>query len=66
MVKAGDELSVLGNTRRLQTTTCSFKYVPSDTVGVATIVATRTGKLEATPAEVEGRIKKEKKSKLLT
>ena len=52
MVKAGDELSFLGNTRRLQTTTCSFKYVPSDTVGVATIVATRTGKLEATPAEV--------------
>lgn len=55
-VKAGDELSFLGNTRRLQTTSSSFKYVPSDTIGVSKIVATRTGKLVATAAEVEGRI----------
>jgi hypothetical protein len=50
-VKAGDELNFLGNTRLLQTTTASFRFEPSDTIGVSKVVATRTGKLEATSAE---------------
>jgi hypothetical protein len=55
-VKAGDELSFLGNSKLLQTTTASFRFEPSDTVGVSKVVATRTGTLEATSAETQGRI----------
>lgn len=66
-VKAGDELSFLGNARQLQTTTSSFRFEPSDTVGVCKVVATRTGRLEATSAEIQGRVsspaKKEKAKK---
>ena len=51
VVKAGDELSFLGNARHLQTSSSSFKYTPSDTIGVAKVVATRTGILEATQSE---------------
>lgn len=50
-VKAGDELSFLGNARLLQTTTSSFKVESSDTVGVAKVLATRTGRLEAVSAD---------------
>ena len=48
IVKAGDELSFLGNAKCLQTSSSSFKYIPSDTIGVSKVVATRTGILEAT------------------
>ena len=51
IVKAGDELSFLGNAKRLQTSSSSFKYIPSDTIGVSKVVATRTGILEATQSE---------------
>ena len=55
IVKAGDELSFLGNARRLQTSSSSFKYIPSDTIGVSKVVATRTGILEATQTEATKR-----------
>ena len=47
IVKAGDELSFLGNSKRLKTSSNSFKFIPSDTIGVSKVVATRTGILEA-------------------
>lgn len=69
IVKAGDELSFLGNARLLQTTTNSFRFQPSDTVGVSKVIATRTGRLEATSSEINGRIgsaKRKDKAKNLT
>ena len=44
-------MSFLGNARRLQTSSYSFKYIPSDTIGVSKVIATRTGILEATQTE---------------
>lgn len=46
-VQAGQELSFLGASKNLQTSSSSFRYVPSNTIGVAKVVATRTGTLEA-------------------
>ena len=45
-IQAGQELSFLGQARKLQTSTSSFKYVPSDTIGVSKVVATRTGYMD--------------------
>lgn len=50
MVQAGQELNFLGNnSKRLQTSSSSFRYIPSDTIGVSKVIATRTGALD-TPA----------------
>ena len=65
IVKAGDELSFLGNARRLKTSSSSFKYIPSDTIGVSKVVATRTGILEATQSEAtKKKSGKEKRGKM--
>jgi hypothetical protein len=48
MIRAGEELSFLGEARQLKTSTSSFKYVPSDTIGVSKVVATKSGILDAT------------------
>jgi len=46
-VLAGQELNFLASgSKRLQTSSDSFRYVPSDTIGVAKVVATRSGTLE--------------------
>ena len=48
IVQAGQELNFLGHgNKRLQTSSSAFRYIPSDTIGVTKIVATRTGILEA-------------------
>lgn len=63
-MKAGDELSFLGNARMLQTTNNSFRVEASDTIGISKVIATRTGTLEAVSADTPGRVtsaaKKEK------
>ena len=47
VVLAGQELSFLGGgNKKLQTSSSSFRYIPSDTIGVSKVVATRTGDLE--------------------
>ena len=47
VVQAGQELSFLGSgNQRLQTSSASFRYIPSDTIGVSKVVASRTGILE--------------------
>ena len=48
---AGEELNFLGKASHLRTASSSFKYVPSDTIGVAKAVGTRTGFLEASQME---------------
>ena len=41
----------MGNSKRLKTSSNSFKFIPSDTIGVSKVVATRTGILEASQPE---------------
>ena len=56
MVQAGQELNFLGDSganKRLQTSSSSFRYIPSDTIGVAKAVATRTGVLEAFTPQIK-------------
>ena len=47
VVLAGQELNFLANgNERLQTSSSAFRYIPSDTIGVSKVIATRTGNLE--------------------